>query len=66
MELASADQRTNRARQPMRGIGLDVALLIHEHGASEDEAAAHYQRWALSTPERAATLVREPRDGGKN
>jgi hypothetical protein len=56
-DLARA-RAVNRVRQPMRAIGLDVALLIHEHGASEDEAAAHYERWALSTPERAASAVR--------
>ena len=37
-----------RARQPIRGIGLDVALMIHEHGLSTEEARAHYERWAMA------------------
>ena len=47
-----------RARQPIRGIGLDVALMIHELGLSTEEARAHYERWAMSTPERSASAVR--------
>ena len=47
-----------RARQPMRGIGLDVALMIHEHGLSAEEARAHYEHWAMSPPERSASAVR--------
>jgi hypothetical protein len=47
-----------RARRPMRGIGLDVALMLHEHGLSTEEARAHYERWAMSTPERSASAVR--------
>ena len=42
----------------MRRIGLDAALMIHEDGASEEEAQAHVRRWALSTPEQAAHSVR--------
>ena len=42
----------------MRGIGLDVALMIHEHGLSAEEARAHYERWAMATPERSASAVR--------
>jgi hypothetical protein len=48
----------NQARQPMRGIGLDVALMIHEHGLPTEDARAHYERWAMSTPERSASAVR--------
>ena len=47
-----------RARKPFRALGLDAGLLIHEHGASEEEAMAHFQKWALATPERAASSVR--------
>ena len=42
----------------MRRIGLDAALMIHEDGASEEEAKAHVRRWALVTPEQAAHSVR--------
>ena len=34
----------DRARQPFRAIGLDAALLIHEHGRSDEEARAHYEQ----------------------
>ena len=46
------------ARTPLRGIGLDAALLLHDGGATEDEAREHVERWALSTPEQAAQSVR--------
>jgi hypothetical protein len=46
------------ARTPLRGIGLDAALLLHDGGASEEEARAHVERWALSTPKQAAQSVR--------
>ena len=35
------------ARRPMRRIGLDAALMIHEDGASDEEAEAYVRRWAL-------------------
>ena len=47
-----------RARQPIQAVGLDVALMIHEHGLSTEEARAHYERWAMATPERSARAVR--------
>ena len=56
-DLAQA-RAIDRARRPFRGMGLDVALLIHEHGASEAEARDHYEKWALATPERSASAVR--------
>ena len=46
------------ARTPLRAVGLDAALLLHEEGASEDEARDHVERWALSTPSQAAQTVR--------
>ena len=47
-----------QARQPIRGIGLDVALMIHEHGLSTEEARAHYEHWAMAPPDRSARAVR--------
>ena len=41
----------DRARRPLRGIALDAALMIHEHGASTDDAQAHVERWGLATPD---------------
>jgi hypothetical protein len=54
----AASRAIREARRPLRRIGLDAALLIHEDGASEDEAKAHVRRWALVTPEQAAHSVR--------
>ena len=39
-------------------MALDVALMIHEHGLSTAEAQAHFERWAIAPPERAASAVR--------
>ena len=46
------------ARRPLRRLGLDAALMIHEDGAPTDEARAHLERWGLVTPEHAAQTVR--------
>jgi hypothetical protein len=54
------DERAPAVRKavaPLRRVGLDAALLIHEEGASEDEAAAYVERWALATPELARRSV---------
>ena len=47
-----------RAREPLRRVGVDAALLIHEEGATEDQAQAYVERWALATPKQAAQSVR--------
>jgi hypothetical protein len=46
------------ARRPLRRLGLDVALMIHEDGASVEQAEAHLRRWGLVVPEQAAQSVR--------
>ncbi len=46
------------ARRPLRRLGLDAALMIHEDGASSEEAQAHVARWGLMPPEEAARSVR--------
>jgi hypothetical protein len=46
------------ARRALRRIGLDAALMIHEDGASVEEAEAYVRRWSLVTPEQAAHSVR--------
>jgi hypothetical protein len=45
-------------RLPLRRLGLDAALMIHEDGASPEEAQAYVQRWGLVTPEHAAHTIR--------
>jgi len=46
------------ARRPLRFVGLNVALMLHEDGATPGEAAAYTERWAARTPEYAASVVR--------
>jgi len=48
----------DRARRPIRGLGVDAALIIHEHGGTTAEAQAFVERWGLRTPEQAAQSVR--------
>jgi hypothetical protein len=59
LEYDYAESRALReARRPLRRVGLDAALMIHEDGATVEEAEAHVRRWALSTPEQAEQSVR--------
>jgi len=54
-------ERSHEVRQAfasMRRLGLDAALLIHEDGASEEQAKEHLMRWGVMTEERAAHGVR--------
>ena len=53
-----AERGMRELRRPLRRLGLDAALMIHEDGASPEEAQAHVERWGLVTPERAAHSVR--------
>jgi hypothetical protein len=46
------------ARRPLRRLSLDAALMIHEDGASVEEAEAHLRRWGLVTPDQAVQSVR--------
>jgi hypothetical protein len=46
------------ALAPVRGLGVDLALLIHEDGASEDDAVAYSMKWGASTEDRARQGVR--------
>jgi len=46
------------ARRPLRRLGLDVALMIHEDGAPVEDAVAHVERWGLRSREEAAHNVR--------
>ncbi|CAN5615899.1 hypothetical protein BH18ACT1_BH18ACT1_01390 [soil metagenome] len=49
--------RVAEAGQRMRQVSTNVALLLHEQGATEDEAAAYAERWALLPRARAQKLV---------
>jgi hypothetical protein len=54
-EQASA---VREARRPLRRLSLDAALMIHEDGASVEQAEAHLRRWGLVTSAYAAQSVR--------
>jgi hypothetical protein len=54
----AAERALHDARRPLRRLGLDAALMIHEDGASPEEAKAHLRRWGLATAEQAAHGVR--------
>ena len=47
-----------RAAEPLSWAIVNAALLLHEDGASNAEAHAYLERWALMTPELAAHLIR--------
>jgi len=51
-------QAISRAMEPMRGIGVDVALKIHEDGANVDEAVEYAMRCGALTEQRARQSVR--------
>jgi hypothetical protein len=54
----AAERAVRVARGPLRRLGLDAALMIHEDGASPEEAQAYLERWGLVGPEQAAQSVR--------
>jgi hypothetical protein len=51
-------RRIAKVAEGLRTVGLDAALMIHEEGASVDEAEAYVKKWNLSTPEQAKHSVR--------
>jgi hypothetical protein len=55
LELARG---VRQARRPLRRLGLDGALMIHEDGATAEEARAYLERWGLRSPEEAKHAVR--------
>lgn len=55
---AERSAAVEEARMPLRFVGLNVALLLHEDGASEEEAVAYVERWSARTREYAQSSVR--------
>jgi hypothetical protein len=47
-----------RAMEPCRSVEVNAALMLHEHGASDADAAAYLQRWALMPAQYAAHVIR--------
>jgi hypothetical protein len=56
-DLARAFE-VDRARAPLRRIGVDAALIIHEHRGSVEDAVEHVRHWALRTEDEARRSVR--------
>ena len=54
----AAERRMREVRRPLRRIGVDAALMLHEDEASEDEVEAYLVKWGLITPERARHQIR--------
>lgn len=50
-------QRIAAAAAPLTRVLQDVALLLHDRGASVEQAEQHLARWALQSPARVATSV---------
>jgi hypothetical protein len=46
------------ARRPLRFVGLNAALLLHEDGVSEEEAVDYLERWQARPREYAESAVR--------
>jgi hypothetical protein len=54
---AEAGRRIRQAKEPLDRVTANAALLLHEDGASPDEAKAYIQRWALVSDKRAQQNV---------
>jgi hypothetical protein len=50
-------ERISKVAEGLRTVGLDAALLIHEEGASVEEAQAYVEKWSLVTPDQAKHSV---------
>jgi hypothetical protein len=50
-------QRIAAAVAPLGAVRQDAAILLHDRGASADEARDHLARWALQSPARADKTV---------
>lgn len=46
-------EAVGRAAAPLNSVRQDAAILLHDRGATEDEAVAHLVRWGLVSEERA-------------
>jgi hypothetical protein len=55
---ASLAEAISEARRALRRVRLDAAVMIHEDGASVDDAAAYVRRWELASADEAAHNVR--------
>ena len=54
----SARRRSREALEPLRTLGLDAALMIHEDGATPEEAQAFIEKLGRARPSRRQQSVR--------
>ena len=54
---AALGRAVRRAREPLEFVPANAALMLHEEGASLDEARDYLVRWALVSPKRAEHIV---------
>jgi hypothetical protein len=57
VDIAQA-RAIDQAMEVCRWVQVNAALMLHEHGASEEETEAYAVRWGLVTPELASHLIR--------
>ena len=50
-------QQIAAAAAPLMRVRQDVALLLHDRGASVEQAEQHLARWALQSPDRAGKTI---------
>ena len=50
---ADVGRRVRAARKPLEWVPGNAAILLHQQGASTDEAKAYIKRWALASEKRA-------------
>jgi hypothetical protein len=55
---AELTEEIAKAAEPLGTIGLDAALMMHQDGASPEEAQAYIERWRLVPPDQAKHVVR--------
>jgi len=51
-------ERISNVGEDLRTVGLDAALMVHEEGASVEDAQAYVERWSLVPPDQAQQTVR--------
>jgi len=54
----AAERGMRETRRPLRRLGLDAALMIHEDGAPLEEVQAYLERWGLVPSEQARHTIR--------
>ena len=54
---AATAARVRKAREPLERVPNNAALLLHEDGASPEDAKAYVKRWWLATETRAKQMV---------